>query len=167
MNSVFGFQDPKKKRKFSVFGVLPSFWFNRAEANDPCFRGVGVYSDRCITSLKLHTKRLFKHFLRLPSQSKINVSIEAMKSLASLPSSSLHVLSTILFSSKITAVSSRTQLILTHLKPMLHSFGVGRPSPVIQDGARGKAKLVENNFEEARSKGSCGMALFQRHNQGT
>lgn len=92
-----------------------------------------------------------------------------MKSLASLPSRSLHVLSAILFLIRITAVSSRTQYPPNEgFKPMFHSVGVGRvSSPVIQDGARGKAKLEENNFEEARSKRSGGIALFQRHYQGT
>lgn len=55
----------------------------------------------------------------------------------------------------------------TSFRPMSRSVGVGRPSPVIQDGARGKAKLEENIIKEARSKRSCRMALFQRHNQGT
>ena len=91
--------------------------------------------------------------------------MEAMKSLASLPASSLHDLSAILFLTRVTAVIADS--ILRCVKPMFHSVGVGRPSPVIQDGARGKAKLEENNFEEARSKRSRGMALFQRHYQGT
>ena len=91
-----------------------------------------------------------------------------MKSPASLPSRSLHVLSAILFWTRITAVSSRTQYAPTEVKPMFHSVYVGRASsPVIQDGARGKAKLEENNFEEARNKRSRGTALFQRHYQGT
>ena len=122
-----------------------------------------------ITSLKLHPRQLFNLFIHLPSQSKINVSIEAMKSLASLPWSSLHDLSTILFLTKLPLwVSSRTQYPSTEVEPMLHSVLVGRQSsPVIQDGARGKAKLEENNFEEARSKRSCGMVLLQRPYQGT
>ena len=83
-----------------------------------------------------------------------------MKSLASSPSRSLLALSAILFFFIITAVSSRTQY-HPKVKPMFHSVDVGRASsPVIQDGARGKAKLEENNFEEARSKRSRGMALF-------
>ena len=93
-----------------------------------------------------------------------------MKSLASLSSRSLQALSAILFCFflRITAVSSRTQYPHTDVKPMFHSVSVGRASsPVIQDGARGKAKLEENDFEEARSKRSRGMVLFQRHHQGT
>lgn len=96
-----------------------------------------------------------------------------MKSLASLTSRSLHALSAILFCflnyrCKLADSITSHRPPKTEVKPMFHSVSVGRASsPVIQDGARGKAKLEENDFEEARSKRSRGMVLFQRHYQGT